>query len=176
MWHKPCRTFHPWYPCIKTRCLSYHDDAIKRKLFPRYWLFVRGIHRSQRPVTRRFDVFFDLRLNKRLSKQSLGLWLETISIPLWRHRNAFRVSPITLWRYKIETFSALLALCEGNSPVADEFPPQRANNACFDVFVYVSLNKWLHKQLRAGDLRRHDGHCDVTVMKTRARLCFGWKV
>ena len=23
MWHKPCRTFHPWCPCIKTRCLSY---------------------------------------------------------------------------------------------------------------------------------------------------------
>ena len=22
MWHKPCRTFHPWCPCIKTRCLS----------------------------------------------------------------------------------------------------------------------------------------------------------
>ena len=21
MWHKPCRTFHPWCPCIKTRCL-----------------------------------------------------------------------------------------------------------------------------------------------------------
>ena len=23
MWHKPCRTFHPWCPCIKTRCLFY---------------------------------------------------------------------------------------------------------------------------------------------------------
>ena len=23
MWHKPCRTFHPWCPCIKTRCLLY---------------------------------------------------------------------------------------------------------------------------------------------------------
>ena len=24
MWHKPCRTFHPWCLCIKTRCLC-HD-------------------------------------------------------------------------------------------------------------------------------------------------------
>ena len=24
MWHKPCRTFHPWCPCIKTRCLYRH--------------------------------------------------------------------------------------------------------------------------------------------------------
>ena len=43
---------------------------------------------SQRPVTRHFDVFFDLRLNKRLSKQSLGWWYETLSRPLWRHRKA----------------------------------------------------------------------------------------
>ena len=31
--------------------------------------------------------FFDLRLNKRLSKQSWGWWFETLSHPLWRHRN-----------------------------------------------------------------------------------------
>ena len=43
---------------------------------------------AQRPVTQSFDVFFDLRLNKRLSKQSLGWWLETLSRPLLRHRNA----------------------------------------------------------------------------------------
>ena len=35
---------------------------------------------AQRPVTRSFDVFFDLRLNKRLSKQSWGWWCETLSI------------------------------------------------------------------------------------------------
>ena len=43
---------------------------------------------AQRPVTRSFDVFFHLRLNKRLSKQSWGWWFETPSRPLWRHRNA----------------------------------------------------------------------------------------
>ena len=42
---------------------------------------------AQRPVTRSFDVFFDLRLNKRLSKQSGGWWYETLTPPLWRHRN-----------------------------------------------------------------------------------------
>ena len=31
---------------------------------------------TQRPVTRSFDVFFDLRLNKRLSKQARGWWFE----------------------------------------------------------------------------------------------------
>ena len=52
-----------------------YDDVIKWKHFPRCWQFVRGIHRS--PVNsphkgqwRRTWCFFDLRLNKRLSKQS----------------------------------------------------------------------------------------------------------
>ena len=35
---------------------------------------VTGEFPTQRPVTRSFDVFFDLRLNKRLSKQSWGWW------------------------------------------------------------------------------------------------------
>ena len=42
---------------------------------------------TQRPVTRSFDVYFDLRLNKRLSKQPWGWWFETLSWSLWRHRN-----------------------------------------------------------------------------------------
>ena len=42
---------------------------------------------TQRPVTRSFDVFFDLRLNKGLSKQSWGWWFETPSGPLWRQCN-----------------------------------------------------------------------------------------
>ena len=46
-----------------------------------------GEYRSQRPVTRNFAVFFDLRLNKRLSKQSWGWWFETPSRSLWRHCN-----------------------------------------------------------------------------------------
>ena len=51
---------------------------------------VPGEFPPQRPVTRSFDVFFDLRLNKRLSKQSWGWWFETLSHPLWRHRNEYR--------------------------------------------------------------------------------------
>ena len=49
---------------------------------------VPGEFPAQRPVTRSFNVFFDLRLDKRLSKQSWGWWFETLSCPLWRHCNA----------------------------------------------------------------------------------------
>ena len=48
---------------------------------------VTGEFHAQRPVTRSFDVFFYLRLNKGLSKQSWGWWFETLSCPLWRHCN-----------------------------------------------------------------------------------------
>ena len=46
-----------------------------------------GEFTGHRPVTRRFGVFFDLHLNKRLSKQWWGWWFETPSRPLWRHCN-----------------------------------------------------------------------------------------
>ena len=66
-----------------------HDDVIKWKHFPCYWPFVRGIHRRQRPVTRSFDVFFDLRLNLQLSKQLRRWWFETLPRSLWHHCNEF---------------------------------------------------------------------------------------
>ena len=48
---------------------------------------VTGEFPGQRQVTRSLDVLFDMRLNKRLSKQSWGWWFETPSHPLWRHCN-----------------------------------------------------------------------------------------
>ena len=49
---------------------------------------------TQRPVTRSFDVFFDQRPYKRLSRQWWDKWFETPSRPLWRHGNGgFRQKP-----------------------------------------------------------------------------------
>ena len=48
----------------------------------------------------------------------------------------------------METFSALLALCAGNSPVTGEFPAQRPVARCFDVFFDLRLNQQLSKQWR----------------------------
>ena len=67
----------------------------QKEHFPRKWPFVRGVQWSpvdsphMGPMTRRFDVFFDLRLNKRLSKQWRRRWFETPSPSLWRHCNDF---------------------------------------------------------------------------------------
>ena len=68
---------------------------------------VCGEFPAQRPVTRSFDIFFDLRLNKRLHKQSWGWWFETLSCPLWRQCNVFLLlgrhiqDMIQMWIYRL---------------------------------------------------------------------------
>ena len=59
----------------------------------------------------------------------------------------------------MEIFSALLAICAGNSPVTGEFPTQRAVARSWDVCFYLRLNNG-----EAGDLRPHRAHYDVIVM------------
>ena len=60
--------------------------------------------------------------------------------------NRIRMMVDTWWRHQMETFSALLDLCAGNSPVTGEFPPQRPVMRSFDVFFDLRLNKRLSKQ------------------------------
>ena len=50
------------------------------------------------------------------------------------------------WRHQMETFSALLALCAGNSPATGEFPAQRPGTRSFDVFFDLRPNERLSKQ------------------------------
>ena len=50
------------------------------------------------------------------------------------------------WRHQMETFSALLVLCAGNTPVTSEFPSQRPVTWSFVVLFDLHLIKWLNKQ------------------------------
>ena len=58
---------------------------------------VTGEFPAKRPVTRSFDVFFDVRLNKRLSQQSWGWWFEAPSRRLWHHCNELCLHELTHW-------------------------------------------------------------------------------
>ena len=51
------------------------------------------------------------------------------------------------WRHQMETFSALLALCAGNSPVTGEFPSQRPVTWSFNILFDLGPNISLSKQL-----------------------------
>ena len=67
------------------------------------------------------------------------------------------------------TFSALLALCAGNSAVTGEFPSQRPVTRNFDVFFDLHLNGWANNR-DAGYLSRHHAYYDVIVMILRGSI------
>ena len=91
--------WNPLFPSSKVVSQSHRSLKIASKAF-RYFMMTSsngnifrvtghlcGEFPAQRPVTQSFDVFFDLRLNKGLNKQSRGWWFETSSFSLWRHGN-----------------------------------------------------------------------------------------
>ena len=73
---------------------------------------VTGEFPTQRPVTRSFDVFFDVCLNKRLSKQSWGWWFGTPSRPLWRNCNTAGILPIPNFCYSYDRLLLLRLLLQ----------------------------------------------------------------
>ena len=148
---------------------------------------VTGEFPTQKPVTRIFDVFFDLCLNKRLSKQSWGWWFETLSYLLWRHRNeevqggqmlrhhfiisqqrathvASHKSDVYWWRQDMGVLNALLVLCEGNPLVSSEFSEEWAMDLerwCFGGSPEIAV-----EQSSYGDLIHHGVYqCDVMFVK-----------
>ena len=74
---------------------------------------------------------------------------------------------IAWWRHKMETFSALLALCAGNSPVTGESPSQRPVTQSFDTFFDLRLNKRVSKESWGWrfDTPSRSAHYDVPVME-----------
>ena len=66
------------------------------------------------------------------------------------------------WRHQMETFSASLAICAGNSP--GEFPTQRPVTRSFDIFFGLCLNERLSKQCWGWWLETLSHHYDVIVM------------
>ena len=63
---------------------------------------VTGEFPSQSPVTRSFDVFFNLHLDKQFSKHPLRQWFETPSRSLWRHRNANTGADLSCYMVPLE--------------------------------------------------------------------------
>ena len=74
----------------------------------------------------------------------------SISQNTWLMKNELYVlvHGVLWWCHQMETFSALLALCVGKSPITGEFPTQRPVTWSFDVFFDLRPNKQLSKHSR----------------------------
>ena len=68
------------------------------------------------------------------------------------------------WCHSMDTFSLLLALCEGNPPITSRLLPQRTSNAGFDAYFDVSLNYPVEQtiELPVNEMPWHS--CDFTVI------------
>ena len=77
----------------------------------------------------------------------LSAWIDIIGNIYMVPNYIFMISVGIWWRHQMETFSALLAICAGNSPVPGEFPTQRPVTQSFDVYFDLRPNKRLSKQL-----------------------------
>ena len=118
---------------------------------------VPGEFPSQRPVTRRFDVFFDLRLNKWLSKQSRSRWFETRSRSLWRHCNVMDAF--------LKIF-IVLKYTPGMIIDANHDQGSVCDNPCTGSFPSVEIARSLPQ-------KRHGCHVNPTMALTH-RLKKGW--
>ena len=119
---------------------------------------VTGEFPSHRPMTRSFDVFVDLRLNKRLSKQSRRRWFETPSRSLWRQCNVVSNSdPVT--RAAVGSFGV-----------------QRVTLVQFWIVKRVKWGRSVHygrNGLKFGTLLYHDYHSlKLTIFCTQRQFKF----
>ena len=111
---------------------------------------------SQRPVSRSFDVFFDLCLIKRLSKHLRGWWFETPSRPLWHHCNDKIVIKKHLWSlYEIKSLSVKSDRFVLLNRWPADYCPKQLVIWYFGVFYVVSHNKLCNKRWVVDDFRRH---------------------
>ena len=133
---------------------------------------VTGEFPSQRPVTRSFDVFFDLRLNKRLSKQQWGWWFETPSWSLWRHCNA-------VWSEPEHSRS----MCHGTR-FAYRFPWTHNPNfvTMFFTLILIPISQFTHKfahvttTLLSGNTNNSDLSGWLHSNKRKVRSCNSWTI
>ena len=86
----------------------------------------------KKPVTRSFNVFFDLRLNQPLSKQWWGWWFETLSRSVWLHCNGS--SPCL---HGITRLLKRLRRCRK--------PFSQREHSLFVKNIQMSLNHWMGK-------------------------------
>ena len=158
--------------------ICFNDDVIQWKHFPRYWPFVRGIHRWQaksplKGQWRRALIFFyDLRVNKRLSKQSWGWWFETTSSSLWRHCNVRDQFP-HFWCVQCISWAIWIEMCFPVRPRVRLYMTVdycHLNRTNIPMKLGCNISSVVTLQSSPTKAKRRGFDCDVTLPKV-VHLC-----
>ena len=91
-----------------------------------------------------------------IGSEAWGQSLKFLGMLYWNFPIRNDHDDVIWWRHHMETFSALLVICEGN-------PPVTGGRWCGTLMF--SLICWANNR-NVGDLRRHRAHYDVTIMIT----------
>ena len=146
-------------------------DLFGSKLYPNLYLY-----RHFNPIPRKYLLS--------LSEYDISLSFEYVESTLFLLMVSWRYEPVhqqayywprfefseSWWRHQMETFSALLAICAGNSPAPVNSPHKgQWRGALMFSLICVWINSWVNNG-EADDLRRYRAHHDDTVIILRV-LC-----
>ena len=131
-----------------TSVLNGHSTWWRHQMETFSALLMTGESPSQWQVTRSFDIFFDLRLNKRLSKQSWGWLFETPSRSLWRHCNDldWGYHGTTLVPYRDVILKDRRQLIHWNLVAQDS--SDACNRSYHVIYKYYQCGKWQFERWR----------------------------
>ena len=166
----PGKQFRCWIsPCIRSR----HSPNLVYITYTGVWLV------SGNRIRLKLNILGEREGNK--SQRNADVTPSYFSLmpvaQFWEAGTSSGIPPSLLWMscdtvqtrhhddvIKRETFSALLALCAGNSPVPVNSPHKgQWRGALMFSLICARINDWVNNR-EAGDLRRHRCHYDVNVM------------
>ena len=165
MWHKPCRTFHPWCLCIKTRCLSYLYLKLWKKCTSIWWnVFDRSpgsclicINCVLISLCSARYIMFNRQCSIFFSNFLFKIWLcHNNDVIKWKKKSLHHwplCGEFTGHRW------ILLTKAPVNSPHKGQW-----RGALMFSLIYASTNGWVNNR-EADDLRCRGAHYDVTVMR-----------
>ena len=134
---------------------TYHKYVVHHFVFTRKWKHPTNMQRCLAVVLKYW--------RKGIYMQKMSYCSLFVDI-LHKHVLGYNRQLNSLWRHQMETFSALLAICAGNSPVPVSSPHKgQWRGALMLSLICVWINGWVNNG-EAGDMGRYRAHYDVTVM------------
>ena len=163
-----------------TRCWT-GDSPLSESIFTQYTNVLKHHQWPPLLIWINFNPSMDKQLIDSLKFLDMKLWTNTIDIGCFVPCLSSNRWPKPWWHHQMETFSMLLALCEGNLLVTGGFPSHRPVMWSFNVFFDLHLNKRLSKQLRWWwvEMPMHSLWCPCNELELNGALwhaCYEFKI